>query len=450
MPEQTNHYLQRLTELNDTQEVTASEDIFNQFGVLLIAKGSRINSKAQAQLQRHQLKKDIDDQVSLETTFSDKQIYQKTLAILDQSPELNNLQQQNQFEDPFRHICLSGNLPLQMRQKLTVMSHQLPEQFQHSLFNGWASSLIAKEMGLAPEDCREAYICGLLHDVGLLHLSPDVQTQTPLSEENWRALQSHVIIGQRCADTSGLPSTIGRGILEHHERLDQTGYPTRKAATMLGPLGQIVASSDLLHNLCTNELSYSKGSIHEALPYFKIHRSSFNESIHSALMRILSRSELDQIDNKQSVQPVNLERVRAINSQLLSLLAPLADLSSEIVASKRTESLSVATMMQSIISLRDNSGISDGQLNDWLMSELDPTDSDNYSCLKEIDAMQYELLWLVKRLGWNLKNLLESSASKSEPATAELNSYYERLKEQLTLAFGLYNPEIKPSDHQDA
>ncbi len=443
---QTNHYLQHLTELNNTQPVTASEDIYNQFGVLLIAKGSRINNKAQSQLQQHKLKKNLDDQIELETTFSDKQIFQQTLAMLERSTELTQLQQRNEFDDPFRHICLSENLPLQMRQKLSVMSQQLPTLFEHSLFNGWAAALIAKEMKLAPEACREAYVCGLIHDIGLLHIPAEVQTQTPLSDENWRALQSHVVIGQRCADECGLSRSISRGILEHHERLDQTGYPTRKAPQKLSLLGQVVASADLLHNLCTNELSQSKGSIHDALPYFKIHHGSFNERIHSALMLILSKAAHDPTDSDRPVQPVNLERVRTINSQLLALTQPLAQLRQAAATLNHPSGQSVITMMRSISNLLDNSGIGDSQFNDWLMSEIDATDADNASGLKEVDAMQYELLWLVKRLGWNLKDLLDApSLPSTHPAIVGLASYQQQLNDSLSTSFNLYQAPAQPS-----
>ncbi len=449
MSETTNYYLHYLTELNDTLQVTACEDIYNQFGVLLVAKGSRINRKAQAQLQKHCLNNALDEQIALEATLSDQQIYRHTLAMLERTAELRQLQQRIHFDDLFRHICLSRNLPLQIRQKLTVMSQQLPDLFEHSLFNGWATALIAKEIRCTPDECWEAYVCGLIHDIGLLHLPTAVQAKTPLSEENWRALKSHVVIGQRCADASGLPAAIGLGILEHHERLDQTGYPTRKAAEKLTKLGQMVASADLLHNLCSNELSHTGGSIHDALPYFKIHRNSFNESIHSALMRILFLSALDQSDQEPSIQPVNLERVRKINSMLLDLFAPLADLRQKSAASEHAEIQRVIVLMQSINTILDNSGIGDRQLNDWLMSELIPSDPDNHCCLKEIDAMQYELLWLAKRLGWNLKSLLESTASKPDPATPELSLYYERLIVQLNPAFALYSPVAEQLLEQD-
>ncbi|MEH6473843.1 MAG: HD domain-containing phosphohydrolase [Halopseudomonas sp.] len=440
---QPNHYLQHLTELNDSQEVTASEDIYNQFGVLLIAKGSRINRQSQKQLNQHPLKKSLDQQIALKTTFSDKQVFQQGLLMLERAPELWRLHQNNHFEDPFRHICLSENLPLQIRQKLSVMSQQLPKLFEHCLFTGWAAALIAKEMGLKPNACREAYICGLLHDIGLLHISADVQTQTPLSEENWRALQSHVVIGQRCADECGLSKSIGRGILEHHERLDRTGYPTRKEPEKLGLLGQVISGADLLHSMCTNELSESKSSVHDAVPYFKIHRGSFNQAIHTAMMRILARSTPD---SEASLQPVNLQRVRQINQLIKSLLSPLTELNQQTLNCDQSECTSIAAMMASIIDVLSVSGLNDDQLSEWLMSELDQSDSSSQIDLKEIDAMQYELLWLFKRLGWNIKSLLDSANAQASQATPALSQYHQLLIEQLEHAFGCYTQTAEPAE----
>mgnify|MGYP001114257638 CR=1 FL=1 len=435
----TQHYLRHLTELNDTQPVSASEDIYNQFGVLLIAKGSRINAQVQKQLLQHRLKKSIDDQVVLENTLSDLELFQQLLGMIEDSVEYAQMHRGTGFEDLFRHICLTARLPLQIRQKLTVMSQRLPLIFAHCQFTGWASALIAHEMKLSIQTCQNAYICGLLHDVGFLHLPIEVQTQTPLSDEHWRALQSHVLIGQRCADSCGLHKEIGVGILEHHERLDQTGYPTRKSPEKLSLLGQIVASADLLHHLCTHELDHTTASLAGALPHFKIHHGSFNGRIHSALMRILHQATLDQADKPTPLKPVNLERVRSINSQLQTLLAPLAKLRQHAELASAPKGPKVLAIMMSINTLMANSGIDDQQLNDWLLSDIDPADADNTSCLTELDAMQYELLWLIKRLGWNLSDFLSDAASESQQSQSEpFSRYQEQLTSSLNQAFELY------------
>lgn len=438
-----NHYLRHLCRLNDTQEVTASEDIYNQFGVLLIAKGSRINPQTQTQLNQHRLKKSLDGQIALQSTLTDELIFQRALKMLEKSPELWSLHCSNRFEAPFRHLCLSENLPLQVRQKLTVMDVQLPDLFEHCLFTGWAAALIAKEIGLKPDICKNAYTCGLLHDIGLLHISADVQT--PLSEDNWRALQSHVVIGQRYADDCGLEKSIGRGILEHHERLDCTGYPARKAANKLGLLGQLISSADLLHSLCTNELSRSRHSMHDALPYFKIHRGSFNEAIHSAIIRLLSRTTSDQLDQDTDIPPVNLQRVRDTNIQLKALWLPLLELSQQASICAQPEWLKVSTMMVSIIGILNESGLDDELLSSWLITEMDLDDQANQLDLKEIDAMQYELLWLFKRLGWNLQCLIDAHETPESSASTALAAYHTQLNEQLEQAFSRYLEPKQPS-----
>ncbi|WP_421862122.1 HD-GYP domain-containing protein [Motiliproteus sp.] len=434
-------FLQHLTEVNETQQVIASEDIYNQFGVLLVSKGSRINPQAQRQLQQHRLEKDLDQQIELEQTLTDLELFQQTQSLLDQDPELKRLHQNNRFEDPFRHFCLTEDLPLPLRQKLTIMKQQLPSLFQHSLFCGWACTLIAREMKLSSEACRKAYVCGLLHDVGMLYLAPKLQTQAPLENDDWRALQSHVVIGQRCVEGLGLHPSIGQGILEHHERLDQTGYPSRKSPDKLNKLGQIVASADMLYNLCSNELNNSDKAVHDALPYVKVHHSSFNAEIHAALMRVLSRAGTRSDDEAASLQPVNLERVRNVNQHLSELLTPLTPLVEKISQLDFNEGSKLATMMGAINQVLSTSGIADSQLKDWLMADMDPSDPDNYDCLKETDAMQYELLWLLKRLGWNLDSLLQCEAAKTLSERGELEQYRQQLQKGLERGFDSYRQQ---------
>lgn len=441
MPAADHSFLQHLTDLNQSQQVTAREDIYNQFGVLLVPKGSPINRRAQLQLQQHALKKGLEEQVALADTLSDEELLHQAQELLETSPSLRALQQGNQFDDRFRHLCLMQDLPLAIRQQLTVMAQQLQNLYQHCLFTGWAAALIAHELGLNHSDCRKAYVSGLIHDLGLLHLPPQLQSKPKLSAEEWRALQSHVVIGQRLATAAGLPADIATAVLEHHERLDQSGYPSRKPAAKLGLLGQIVAATDLLHKLCSHELHDTQKPAHDALPYFKVHRNGFGEGVHTAIMRILSRAAHHAGASPPALQPLDLERVRQTHETLLPLLSPLAPLAQSVA--EKSEWAATAAMMDAIVALLENSGLNDPALHAWLQSELDLSDADTLRCLNEIDAMQYELLWLLKRFGWQLEN-----RAQGQPWPAPLSDYQQTLRAALAGAFARYEtpPVVAQAD----
>lgn len=108
-------------------------------------------------------------------------------------------------------------------------------------------------------------------------------------------------------------------------------------------------------------------------------------------------------------------------------------------------------MLHVLTEMTHNSGICDPQLSAWLQTELDPHDPDNHGCLVEIDAMQYELLWLVKRLGWILQGLLESDPGLPPAAMDNFRRYQETALAQLGIAFARYAPapEVAP-ESQDA
>ncbi len=112
---------------------------------------------------------------------------------------------------------------------------------------------LALALGLDTTEARMISLAGRLHDLGKVAI-PDaiLQKPAPLTEEEWKLMRTHPIIG---ADVvSRMPSlrVLAPIIRSHHERWDGHGYPDQLSGEAI-PLGaRIIAVVDAYSAMTTN------------------------------------------------------------------------------------------------------------------------------------------------------------------------------------------------------
>jgi HD-GYP domain-containing protein (c-di-GMP phosphodiesterase class II) len=108
------------------------------------------------------------------------------------------------------------------------------------------SAHIAREMRLPNHRAIQTVTGALLHDVGMLRLSPDLVNKTgDLSKEELQLLKSHVLHSYKIVHEEFLyPEEMGALVMQHHERWDGTGYPQGLAGTDIHFGALIVSVTD--------------------------------------------------------------------------------------------------------------------------------------------------------------------------------------------------------------
>lgn len=85
---------------------------------------------------------------------------------------------------------------------------------------------IAEEMRLAPELVESIYLSGLVHDIGMIYVPSEITNRPgPLNELEYEIVKNHPRIGHDIMSTVDLPWPIAKIVLNHHRRLDGSGYP---------------------------------------------------------------------------------------------------------------------------------------------------------------------------------------------------------------------------------
>jgi hypothetical protein len=112
---------------------------------------------------------------------------------------------------------------------------------------------IAKRMGLAQEVQDHAYLCGLVHDIGKIGLSPGLlEKPGALTLEERRQMQKHSEIGERILAHVDQYSEIATVVRHHHERIDGQGYPDGRADEEIPLVSRIIAVADAYNAMTSN------------------------------------------------------------------------------------------------------------------------------------------------------------------------------------------------------
>lgn len=105
---------------------------------------------------------------------------------------------------------------------------------------------IAGKMGLAPEIIEGIRIAGLLHDVGKIRIPVSILSRTGnLLETEFEMIKIHPQVSFDILKNIPFPWPVDRMALQHHERLDGSGYPQGLSRDQILLEARILAVADV-------------------------------------------------------------------------------------------------------------------------------------------------------------------------------------------------------------
>lgn len=120
----------------------------------------------------------------------------------------------------------------------------------HSLNVGLISGATALRMGLSEKEIQDIAFSGVMHDAGKMLLGEELYSKEKLTAQDRRVLRTHPrMLFDILKKFDGLTINSLYGILQHHEKMDGTGYPNGIEGDTITLSGKIVAAADKLDNL---------------------------------------------------------------------------------------------------------------------------------------------------------------------------------------------------------
>src|SRR3989304_2622297 len=108
-------------------------------------------------------------------------------------------------------------------------------------------------MGLAEDIVERLYLNGLLHDIGKISIPTSILTKPgELAEEEWALIRAHTTQGYSILKDANLPWPVADAALQHHERLDGSGYPNGITGDKLSLEVSILAVCDVVEAMSSH------------------------------------------------------------------------------------------------------------------------------------------------------------------------------------------------------
>jgi putative nucleotidyltransferase with HDIG domain len=138
---------------------------------------------------------------------------------------------------------------------------------------------LGEELGLSPVRLRELATGAIVHDIGKLAV-PDTILKKPdkLTSDEFDAVKRHSETGYRTLKELGFRDSVRRLVLDHHERLDGSGYPRGLAGPAISLDARILAVCD----------------VYDALISARVYRDAFSHEQAMGILRNEAGARLDR------------------------------------------------------------------------------------------------------------------------------------------------------------
>lgn len=148
--------------------------------------------------------------------------------------------------------------------------------FNHSLAVSALAASLGKWMNYSQKEILELSIVGLFHDIGKLKIDDEIINKpADLTEKEYEILRKHPFYGSQILSASGkFSEDIILGVLQHHEKIDGSGYPNKVTGDRIHKYARVVSICNVYHYLTSRRIYNDKESPLKVADY--IRRGSFS------------------------------------------------------------------------------------------------------------------------------------------------------------------------------
>jgi len=137
---------------------------------------------------------------------------------------------------------------------------------------------IAKKMGLGEQHTEATRIAGLLHDIGKIAVPADILSKpAKLTEHEFAIIKEHPQVGYDILKEIQFPWPVADIVLQHHERMDGSGYPKGLHGNDICLEARVLGVSDVVEAISSHrpyrpalgtekalqEISHNKGRLYD-------------------------------------------------------------------------------------------------------------------------------------------------------------------------------------------
>ncbi len=128
-----------------------------------------------------------------------------------------------------------------------------PYTADHQQRVGHLAPAIAHALGLSKDQITGVRLAAMIHDIGKIRVPVEILSRPgKLSADEFALIKIHAAAGFDVLKTVTFPWPIAEMVLQHHERLDGSGYPHGLTGSRILREAKIIAISDVVEAMCAH------------------------------------------------------------------------------------------------------------------------------------------------------------------------------------------------------
>jgi len=241
-------FVQAVVELGAKRPIKTSQTIYNIQGVKLLEGGVTIDRSLYERLLSHRLALPLDECIDASPSVDAGVLGDAARAAVARWPFFARVAPADAAGKAVLDAVASLRLPKPVALHLTLARETRPALFDHSILMALLAAHLVATAGGASARVEAAAAAGLLHDLGMLHIDADLlDSEERLSGDELKPVYVHPLTSSMLIDRfAEYPKEIVRAIVEHHERLDGSGYPRGLGGESMSPLGRVLALAEVV------------------------------------------------------------------------------------------------------------------------------------------------------------------------------------------------------------
>ncbi len=163
----------------------------------------------------------------------------------------------------------------------------------HEVAVAGIAKTIAAEMDLPEDDCEGIEIAALVHDIGKLTVPVEILTKPgTLSDIEFELIKNHSRVGCEILGEIDFGWPVADVVLQHHERMDGSGYPAGLAGDQIMMAARIVAVADVVDAMASHRPYRPAFGLDAAVAEITGHPEKYDPQVTDALVRLQESGRL--------------------------------------------------------------------------------------------------------------------------------------------------------------
>ncbi len=134
---------------------------------------------------------------------------------------------------------------------------------------------LAKEMSLPEDEIEIIRLAGVIHDIGRIYIPAEILSKPRrLTDIEFNLVKSHPKVGYDILKMVGFPWPIAQIVLQHHERMDGSGYPQGLSGKDIMLEARILGVADVVEAMASPRPYREALGIDEALKEISQNKST--------------------------------------------------------------------------------------------------------------------------------------------------------------------------------